>query len=474
MRHTETEMKRLSALFLSLSLFLCPVIASAAISSAVEWEIRAAGSTTNGGGFKAGAAGTDYSQQDSAQESYTTLAMTAATTTLTCGGADTFDANIVGNIIYISGGTNFVTGWYEVTARASGTSITIDRDATSGGNGSSGTGNMGGALFWNDTWNDASNTLTGGQKIHVKADATHTLTGGISFSTGGSGSAVLKVIGYNTTREDDPTGTSRPLIAAGANAFRFNGRYTNIYNLRVTTTDTVGFEISGQSLAQNVHSNNSSGSANRHAMRIVSNRGGIAVNCELQSANGNAIFLENDGQKVFGSYLHDSTTCINITGPYSMAAFNVLDTCTTGISWGAFDYAGAIIFNTLYSGTTGISGGTNNSYSMLIWANLIDSFTTGISLDAVEDSNLYDYNNYNNNTTDTSNVTKGPNATAVDPEFTDAAGGDFSVGTNVKATAFPGAFNGSSTTGYLDQGAVQRQEPAGGGTNASGAVSVAF
>ena len=52
-----------------------------------------------------------------------------------------------------------------------------------------------------------------------------------------------------------------------------------------------------------------------------------------------------------------------------------------------------------------------------------------------------------------------------DPTFTNAAGADFSIGSSspAKAAGFPGAFLGSSSTGYLDIGAVQRQEPAGGG-----------
>ena len=54
-----------------------------------------------------------------------------------------------------------------------------------------------------------------------------------------------------------------------------------------------------------------------------------------------------------------------------------------------------------------------------------------------------------------------------DPAFTNAAGGDFSIGSTspAKATGYPGAFLGGST-GYLDIGAVQRQE-AGGGGNAN-------
>lgn len=50
-----------------------------------------------------------------------------------------------------------------------------------------------------------------------------------------------------------------------------------------------------------------------------------------------------------------------------------------------------------------------------------------------------------------------------DPAFTNAAGGDFSIGSTspAKAAGFPGQFLGGSL-GYLDIGAVQRQEPSGG------------
>lgn len=49
----------------------------------------------------------------------------------------------------------------------------------------------------------------------------------------------------------------------------------------------------------------------------------------------------------------------------------------------------------------------------------------------------------------------------VDPQFTNAAGGDFSIGTNLKALGFPTTtLLGSATRSYVDIGAAQRQERA--------------
>jgi hypothetical protein len=51
----------------------------------------------------------------------------------------------------------------------------------------------------------------------------------------------------------------------------------------------------------------------------------------------------------------------------------------------------------------------------------------------------------------------------LDPQYTDAAGLDFSVGTNLKAQGWPTiAVGRSATRSYVDPGAAQRQEPAGG------------
>jgi len=50
-----------------------------------------------------------------------------------------------------------------------------------------------------------------------------------------------------------------------------------------------------------------------------------------------------------------------------------------------------------------------------------------------------------------------------DPGFTDADGGDFSVGVNAKAKSYPTTFKGSSTNTYIDSGAAQRQEAAAAG-----------
>lgn len=62
------------------------------------------------------------------------------------------------------------------------------------------------------------------------------------------------------------------------------------------------------------------------------------------------------------------------------------------------------------------------------------------------------------------NLTANSTEVTTDPLFTNPASGDFTLGSTspCKGTGFPGAFLGGPT-GYMDMGAVQRQEPTGGG-----------
>ena len=65
-------------------------------------------------------------------------------------------------------------------------------------------------------------------------------------------------------------------------------------------------------------------------------------------------------------------------------------------------------------------------------------------------------------TTLTLDIAPGTNATA-DKVWEITIGGNFGVGTNMKAVGFPGEFPAGLSTGYMDIGAVQRQEAGGGG-----------
>src|SRR3954469_9556272 len=97
-----------------------------ALSSSTVYQVRPGGADTNGGGFVTGASGTDWSKQDAAQYSVTD-GVAAGSTTLTSVTA-AFGTDVVGNLIYVSGGTGSITaGWYQIISRTNATTIVVDR-----------------------------------------------------------------------------------------------------------------------------------------------------------------------------------------------------------------------------------------------------------------------------------------------------------------------------------------------------------
>lgn len=173
-----------------------------ALSNSTVWELRpGSGNDTNGGGFVTGATGTDYSQQNSkntvGSDISTTDAVANGTTTITSATAN-FGTSIVGNIIYLAGGSGSLTGvWRQVTARASTTSITVDANVATG------TGitlNIGGAL--NTIGQLATNMTLSGMIGYIKATATITTTA-VTTIVAGNYAPPLRFVGYTTTRGDN-------------------------------------------------------------------------------------------------------------------------------------------------------------------------------------------------------------------------------------------------------------------------------
>lgn len=397
--------------------------------------------------------GIDYSRQDGAQLNPTDLAMVQASTTLTSvtGG---FTAAMVGNLINITAGVNFDTGRYEITVYTDTNTVTLDRTAASGGNGSSGTGYIGGALAL--PVDAILEAFIPGNTAYMEA-GTYTLTGAVDVALDGTAQDPIAITGYNATRGDNPTGDDRPLIAAAANTFNFDNYWLFNY-IRHTTTTSQGFRADVGSQFRNCKSQNSSGAAARFAFYT----GGTSKHLysEAISDNGLGIYARNASTHTYGCYIHDSVDgFFTPLGGTCLISNCLIDTCSgSGINFGSRDDE-IIINNTIYNCGIGIEA--TDGHSNIILNNIIDSCTTGASWDTEQGTNFFDYNDWFNNGTDVVNVTKGDNALAVDPQFTDAPNGDFSIALNLRAAGFPGEFPGGLSTGYLDVGAVQRQEAGG-------------
>lgn len=199
-----------------------------ALSANTVLEVRTTGADTNGGGFVTGASGTDWSLQNGAQYAVAD-GVTAGTTTITSATAN-FGTDVVGNIMYVQGGTGSVTaGWYQITVRNSATSVTVDRSTGL----TAGTGvtlNIGGAFL--SPGIAASIMTVQGMLCYVKS-GTYSFTSASSNVAAGviaNTAASCAWIGYNTNRTFGNTDT-QPVFQTNvstATQIQSSSLFTNI------------------------------------------------------------------------------------------------------------------------------------------------------------------------------------------------------------------------------------------------------
>lgn len=395
-----------------------------ALHASTAWEVRTTGAAVNGGGFYDRDPGTsvDYSQQDAAQGTWTNLSSDGAGTAITDDDAGgNFTAAMVGNTIHITSDGTFTPGFYEIVTFTDGDNIVIDRSA--GATKAGGTGVVGGALSEVDDLKDPGWQFTQGNTIWVKA-GTYTLTAHLSIQYGGSASLRLSFLGYNSTRGDNPTGADRPLFAGGANYYVEMGDYQDTKNIRVTGSyGGAILRVDAYSYTQNCSVINTTATSWVGAIQTWGT-GAAIVDCEAVNTNGWAIFADNDsGVLVHGCYVHDSAGGVAIAGS-GVVAFTVCDTCA---NYGIRVYVnyGTIMNCVLYNCGVGIDGVTYTQWH--VHNCIFNACTTGVTKTVLDVGWHLNYNNWYGNTADVSNVLKGSQATAVDPKFTNAAGGDFSL-----------------------------------------------
>lgn len=191
---------------ITLAILIALSPAWATINNTMNWDVRTTGSDSNGGGFDGAVAspGTDFSQQNSPQVTYTDLTIGGTTTQVT-SAAFPFGSTYPGNVINITSGTGCTTGWFEVIS-VSGTTATLDRSAGTAASVCS--AKLGGSLA---TISQAKTNAQDGNQIYVKS-GTYTTTTGYDFS---SGHPIVALKGYGTTHDD---GGARPVLTTATNS----------------------------------------------------------------------------------------------------------------------------------------------------------------------------------------------------------------------------------------------------------------
>lgn len=414
-----------------------------ALTSVLEMR-PTTGSNDNGGFYKSDAGTTDYSQQDAAEATFTNLSTDVAGTQVTDDdGGGNKTAQMVGN------GYKIGSDWYEIIAFIDSNNVTIDRSAGSSQSGLS--GKIGGAVAY--PLDIMMEHFGGGRTVYMKA-GTAVLTENIDISTHGSLTKHSVIIGYKDTRGDNPGGADMPLISCGAYTFHFP-RYWNYHNIRVTGTAAMVMDIDYESIIDNCSFINTSGTANRYAVYLQSTtlQSSHIKRSYAESTNGIGIGMEMD-TKVSRCVVKDcGVTGIDQTAASGTSIMNsIITNCDTGIKVSS-RYCTAIEGCTIYNcATHGLN--LSNTRTLSVRNNIIDSCGVGIysSNSTPKNTSLVDFNNFKNNTTDRVNFDVGPNDTALDPAFKDAANDDFRVGSDMNTVI---TFPGGGTPEVYRKGAVQ-------------------
>lgn len=340
--------------------------------------------------------------------------------------------------------------------------------------GNSGAGTIG------DPWGDIQYGLdqvtrdgTNGDRFNILTGTDEILAAALSLATYGTPTAAarLQFQGYTAAAEDggiggiSGNGSLTMMAAAGLDFISFVDMH--LHNSGSATILALDNNIT----LENCEIDNTSG---RGVNVDVAAR---VVNCYFHNIGNTG--LETQSCFAYGNYFANGTnqftTTILVTAGEVVG--NVLNlsgsaNASNGIAYGDNSW---IVGNSIWcaAGTGhGILPAAAAELSITILNNIVEGFSgvsgVGIELSADDLITIYGFNACFNNATNfavsASIMTDlGNNDVLVASPFTDPASDDFTVGTEVRATAFPLTFKGASTDNALDQGAAQRVEPAGSG-----------
>lgn len=406
-----------------------------ALNAAIVWEVRTTGSANNGGGFKAGATGTDYSQQDAAQDSGTDLACAdgdAAAPAIT-SASHTFDATDVGNIINITeAGTGFTLGRYEIVSVADG-AATLDRACGADGVLANGDWYLGGAA---DHPNTISAVVVAGNTIYI-AGGTYVKVGANDFvlDTAVAGSSVGEILwkGYTGSRAT-AYGTNRPLFDGNSDTTTCliaDQSVNHFYNIRFANATGSGVTSSGASNSYYNCKFSDNGAAGISVTASIK-----LVKCELNGNTTDGMTQSGGGNAdLICCYTHDNTSegisANGNSGTFVKCYYVIAESNTSHGIYGyrIYNCIGCIAYNNTGTNKDGFlqdtpGGATGNG----IFLNNISKDNSRYAFNISYPDTVFNYNCYNGHTTELNGTVAGENDVGdQDPLFTDAANGDFTL-----------------------------------------------
>ena len=432
--------------------------------------------------------GVDYTQQNSKNTTgnniSTTDLVTAGTTTIVSATAS-FTADIVGNVVYIAGGTGSITGgWYEVTAYTNATTVTVDR-ATGLTTGTGATLNIGGAL---KTISQLGSIIVSNNGVFIKNEASYATTTGFTLSASGT-----SVIGYNTSRFDQghPTLIDSPATSS-ITVLNFGGSYVANLTLDCNSAGTsAGLQVGSFAT---VYNNKAQNCASAGLYAQLGNQGTVLFisNEVFNMTSSSSIAIQTyypsgfGFQEAIGNYVHDGI------GVGIKAVSWVQGNIVANMSGGSSDCYQNVSFafgNTAYNcGRNGIYFNNNaNTPSVVLGNLLVNNGGYGIAYQntiiptANNNPNAF-YNNTSGNTNANYSVfhpyynSTVSDITLTASPFVNPSSGNFGLNTTagggalVRGTGWPLTYPGlSGSTSYPSFGVIQpNNSPIVGGVCVSG------
>lgn len=345
------------------------------IQATAQWWIRTDGDDDNGGGFDSGisGAGTNYSDQATAQLDLTDLATASAGSTTLTSVTGGFTPAMIGNCVKIRSGTNVTNGYYFITAYTDTNTVTIDRACDNGGGGlSGGSGRLGGA------WRGIESTLSTGATPLGNSVASP-LIAGHQVNLRGTGQEDGTITDYEFTNyRNFPSGTlSAPIKIIG-----YNGRPV-IRGSSGYTGSLYFFQLNGY-IFENLKCISNGLTHNVYGMISFHDRGGVgyAYNCIFDANGFNTLLFTGSCLKCNFKNSGSPAACTGAGINQAWNGFctgNKFDLGNTSTAITSFNMS-TVDSNLIIGGDYGIRFTNTGNYNHNARNNIFYNTTTGIEI----------------------------------------------------------------------------------------------
>lgn len=341
----------------------------------------------------------------------------------------------------------------------------------------------------------SNNSLAGdampGWTVELQSGHTETISGTLNMRRSGNTSST----GGPIILEGDPAAATMPILTFSNNGIGLEpqGTYQQVANIEfqnsnATKTSSIAIQPSSTGIQiRNVRIKDSTNFFHNGIVPIGAN--GAVYDSEIANTNAYAISAgasTSTDFRIINCYIHNSSGGLSISSTNGMILVEgniIVNNTGDGILYantGGANYSTLFIGNTLDNNSTnGIelngTSDTNISFINNIFSNNGNygvKFSSGSISQAYMNAALIvaESNDFYNNTSGkyTPSYFPSNNESTLNPTYTNAAGGDYSIGANLANLGYPlggtnHVGNYSSTYSYVDIGAAQRQCTGGSG-----------